>query len=730
MFMPVLANLGLLYSPNTLIPVFIWMAVIQAFRSRILSLIGACVVSTAFMVHYFASKELHGIPSVLALLAMDWHSLCASVTKLTLAEPLQTHLFVLLLFILYWLVVYASARRRLWCFYNALAVFVLCVVDANTFVHPNAAIAIDVTVFLVLLGFLRYDEIRSMWKNQEQTFFRFFVPFLAVVSTACAAGVWIPKPQTGLESFIQWMKHPLSGGTVKRTIGFQTDNTRLGGSFSLNNDLVMQVEEPYPSYLRGAVYARYTGKGWEPGVSALNVQFTKQVPAEDLTTYSGIPNRLTEQKITFLSKELEHTDVVFGGYAVHTVERLTHADKGARYEVNLSTGAIKGPGIEQGDVYRVYSLEPQSPFSLLKNELPLPSHRLEAYPAAVLPYLELPRELPQRDYDLARQLVAGATTELDMVNRVQKYLKTHYVYQTQNIPYPEGNQDYVDQFLFETKRGYCNNFSSAMAVLLRTVQIPTRWVVGFTSGQLDDAYTGDQKRYLIRNSDAHSWVEVYFPNVGWIPFDPTPNFSMPFAPAPERPVEGVIRSKVTVPPELQSVRRYLHRDFPPQAPMNKSPSKPARPLVEQTQSAHHTDWRTVLIGFAVLGLATLVLLVQFRKMYTRRLYSRKRNEDVSIPEAVGLLMKLLGKRRQWNQAHGETLRDLLAVSQRYGISDEECVHFIRVAERACYGGGRINVSKEDEAKFKSIWTAWVSAILSEDKERPLTLSKSISRMLS
>jgi transglutaminase-like putative cysteine protease len=722
MFMPVLADLGLLYSPNTLIPVFIWMAVIQSFRSRLLSLVGACVVSTAFMAYYFGPQNVHGIASGLALLGMDWQSLCESVTKMTLTEPLETHLFVLLLFILYWLVVYASRRRRLWCFYNALAMVVLCVVDANTVVHPNAAIAIDVTVFLIVLGLLRYEEVRSVWSEKEQGFLRFFVPLIVVVSLSSAAGIWIPKPQTGFGNPIQWVKRQPSDGTPQRTIGFQTDNARLGGSFSLNDDLVLSVEEPYPAYLRGAVYARYTGKGWEPGVSALHVQFTKEVPAQALTTYSGIPNRLTEQKITVLSKELDHTDVVFGGYAVHTVERLTHVNKGARYEVNLSTGAIKGPGIEQGDVYRVYSLEPQSPFSILMNELPLPSHRLEAYPAAVLPYLELPRELPQRDYDLARQLVAGATTELDMVNRVQKYLKTHYVYQTQNIPYPEGNQDYVDQFLFETKRGYCNNFSSAMAVLLRTVQIPTRWVVGFTSGQLDDAYSGDHKRYLIRNSDAHSWVEVYFPNVGWIPFDPTPSFSMPFAPAPERSGEGVTRSNVSLPPELQSIRRYLHLDFPPQVHNDKTPSKPVHAPVGHTQSTHRTGWPKVLIGFAVLGLGTLVLiLVQFRKTYARRLYSQKRLADVSIPEAVELLMKLLGKRRLWNQAHGETLRDLLAVSRRYGISEEECVHFIRVAEQVCYGG-RNDVSEEDEAKFKSIWAAWVSAILAEEKERRLTLA--------
>src|SRR5699024_5636170 len=97
------------------------------------------------------------------------------------------------------------------------------------------------------------------------------------------------------------------------------------------------------------------------------------------------------------------------------------------------------------------------------------------------------------------------------------------------IPYPEAEQDYVDQFLFDTQLGYCDNYSTSMVVMLRTLNIPARWVKGFTGGQqIDDtlANANDSHHvYTITNANAHSWVEVYFPNIGWVPFEPTQGFS-------------------------------------------------------------------------------------------------------------------------------------------------------------------------------------------------------------
>ena len=86
------------------------------------------------------------------------------------------------------------------------------------------------------------------------------------------------------------------------------------------------------------------------------------------------------------------------------------------------------------------------------------------------------------------------------------------------------DQDYVDQFLFETLTGYCDNFSTSMVTMLRAVDIPARWVKGYTAGNYVGTVGSDGAIYEVTNNNAHSWVEVFFPSQGWVPFEPTKGF--------------------------------------------------------------------------------------------------------------------------------------------------------------------------------------------------------------
>ncbi|MGE5702360.1 MAG: DUF4129 domain-containing transglutaminase family protein, partial [Clostridia bacterium] len=111
---------------------------------------------------------------------------------------------------------------------------------------------------------------------------------------------------------------------------------------------------------------------------------------------------------------------------------------------------------------------------------------------------------------------------------VESFLRTggEYAYETTDVPVLLKGQDFVDQFLFESKRGYCDHFSSSMAVMLRSVGVPTRWVKGFAPGK-EVELQGDKRVIEVQNKDAHSWVEVYFPSHGWIPFEATSSFVSP-----------------------------------------------------------------------------------------------------------------------------------------------------------------------------------------------------------
>ena len=135
-------------------------------------------------------------------------------------------------------------------------------------------------------------------------------------------------------------------------------------------------------------------------------------------------------------------------------------------------------------------------------------------------YVKLP-VLDPRIPRLAEQITAAAGTNYDKAAALESYLRTHFTYSLQlgrTVPH-----DPLANFLFERKQGHCEYFASSMAVMLRTLGIPSRMVNGFRTGEFNDVTS----QYLVRASNAHSWVEAYFPGHGWIAFDPTPDAAMP-----------------------------------------------------------------------------------------------------------------------------------------------------------------------------------------------------------
>jgi protein-glutamine gamma-glutamyltransferase len=139
----------------------------------------------------------------------------------------------------------------------------------------------------------------------------------------------------------------------------------------------------------------------------------------------------------------------------------------------------------------------------------------DSLPAFTSTYLQLP-PLDPRIPRLAEEITRSASNNYDKATAVELYLKTHYGYTLQLPRSPVA--DPLANFLFDRRQGHCEYFASSMAVLLRTLHIPSRVVNGFRSNEFNDV-TGN---YVLRAKDAHAWVEVYFPNYGWITFDPTP----------------------------------------------------------------------------------------------------------------------------------------------------------------------------------------------------------------
>ncbi len=174
-----------------------------------------------------------------------------------------------------------------------------------------------------------------------------------------------------------------------------------------------------------------------------------------------------------------------------------------------------------GSIYnpaRNYSQVRYEGFSLLPEARPLKARTAGTeYPDDIRKlYLQLPPRLDPRIPQLAQKIAAAAENPYDKSVVLESYLRRNFGY-TLNLAGKPG-ADPLAQFLFVTRAGHCEYFASAMAVMLRTLGIPSREVNGFLPGEFNDI-AGD---YIVRASDAHSWVEAYFPGSGWITFDPTP----------------------------------------------------------------------------------------------------------------------------------------------------------------------------------------------------------------
>jgi transglutaminase-like putative cysteine protease len=144
----------------------------------------------------------------------------------------------------------------------------------------------------------------------------------------------------------------------------------------------------------------------------------------------------------------------------------------------------------------------------------------DAYPSWVEDYyLQLPDELPGRVHQLAEEVTAGTETPYDAAVAIENYLRQPIYTFSRDVPdVPQGN-DTVDHFLFESKTGFFDYYASAMTVLLRSLGIPSRLAVGFVLEEQDPV----DNSYTVRDRHAYAWSEAYFPGVGWVQFNPSPD---------------------------------------------------------------------------------------------------------------------------------------------------------------------------------------------------------------
>jgi len=501
---------------------------------------------------------------------------------------------------------------------------------------------------------------------------------LLVPSVATAA----PLGGGSVLSFAEQGERP----TVEGSLVESDATVAIQGSIRLSPEVRYTVQSTEPRYWKAGSYDRYTGDGWVRSG-------TSQAYSGRLSAPPG-PTRTVRQEFTAES-------------AIRTVPA---AWKPVQYRggpnVTVTTPGTLQPvrSLSTGERYRVRSEVPTATPRQLRNAS-------TDYPDRITEkYTQLPDSTPDRVRERTSVLTANADNPYETALVVEQWLENNREYSL-DVDRPERNV--ADSFLFEMEAGYCTYFATTMVTMLRSQGVPARLAVGYTPGQqvADD-------RWVVRGLDSHAWVEVYFPEHGWIQFDPTP--SGPRSQAEQTAVEaarannetgvdtsetedeGITPTPTPTPPPLTETNAT---DTPTATPTtdNGSTATLTRPggagaagttdggggLPELPSREEATLGVVALVGL-VAGARRLGVTTRARRALWLR-YQRREDPATDTETAFQRAMYVLGQRERPRQP-GETVRAYLD-----GVdAPEDIRRLAALRERARYAG-TVDESTADEA---------------------------------
>lgn len=490
------------------------------------------------------------------------------------AHAVQLHPFIwisaalLMLHVLFGL--WTATRPRMFGFIG-VSIFTLTIADSFTPIWLWDEVGL--VVFIGLLWFvanhlsrLQREHPRS-WSELIEYPLQLILPIALVLSILMAVGLNMPSLSPILQDpYTMWKESKgekvqiflgdkgsdaiTPGNSGNASSGYSRSDELLGGGFDYDYSPMMTVSTSHRSYWRGETKSVYSGDGWydvegkEEGDTYSRVEKGAAFPLQD-------ERPLTEtievsQIVTMVRKDAY--PVLFAAAPVTRVNWI--GDE----EAPLPKGLMWMPGAwelrwldwsmqKYPETYSVTSSIP-----VLDEEALRKAKAGWSNPSRNALYVQLPDTVPARVRELAEKVTAEAANDYDKARLLETYLRLNFSYNNKpdESKLTGKSTDFVDRFLFELKEGYCDYFSTSMAVMARSIGLPARWVKGFAPGVLPaSAYgpPGDMVEedlnptgagtYTVRNSDAHSWVEIYFEGYGWIPFEATAGFSFPYSIAEE-----------------------------------------------------------------------------------------------------------------------------------------------------------------------------------------------------
>ncbi len=353
--------------------------------------------------------------------------------------------------------------------------------------------------------------------NKEKTFAK--IPLARLPLTAisllaliivCAAPLFFALPRVGSAGLGSNSKG------LSNVTGF-SDSVSLGeiGALLQNDQIVMRAridktdgKNPGAPYWRGVALDAFDNKRWSKSKKDFRESFVK---LEQGFFFIDVPTANAATTIQTIYLEPIETPVLFALSRPVAVEGSFPSDPDRYAELYKdSEGSITFQRGDRGRLsYKVNSDRSLPEVKDLKSDN-------GNYPPEAKRYLQLPEKFDERIAVLASQITAQQANRYDKAKAVENYLQTQFGY---SLEMKAKGEEPLADFLFNVREGHCEYFATAMAIMLRTQGIATRIVNGFQQGE----YNETAEVFVVKQKDAHSWVEVYFPRENaWIPFDPTP----------------------------------------------------------------------------------------------------------------------------------------------------------------------------------------------------------------
>lgn len=289
-------------------------------------------------------------------------------------------------------------------------------------------------------------------------------------------------------------------GALAPYLGFQ-QTLDAGARGDLGDDVVLRVEADAPDFWRGQSFDRWDGRTWSRSDSAPTVTVRATLGRPDGIAPDGdVPLEPFEQRFRVEAPAIGELFAAYRPLVIGLPPRTYTFGADGSVELLRPLG--------RGSEYTVTSLRAQVTPEILRAHDPL-----DGGPE---PRVQMVGPVSDRVARLARRVTADAPTTYDAVRAIEHWMAAHTTYTTDIPPLPAG-ADAVDQHLFVDRKGFCVQIATSTAAMLHAVGVPVRLGVGFVPGEA--SLLG--RSYTVRQKDAHAWVEVWFPGVGWQAFDPT-----------------------------------------------------------------------------------------------------------------------------------------------------------------------------------------------------------------